>query len=272
MNLSGLFNIHRFRAGDGTLSPVFIFAACWRTGSTLLQRIVIASSQVFVWGEPRFLPQAQAMYARMVAIAERPGQSIHKPGDVPPGAWIPTICPDREQMRQSFAGMFVDLYGREAYNAGFRRWGFKEVRGGAVEAAKFLHELFPRGRFLFLIRNPLDTYQSVRNKKFFSQFSEPYAPVDIWSRNAGDFLDVLESRSLPAILIRYEDLVGTGEQRDAVLAKLCGHLQINRTPAMDRELALRTGGSEQRVVLSTEDVAAVRQRTESVAHEFGYEL
>ena len=252
--------------------PVFIFGASWRTGSTLLQRVVNASSDVFIWGEPRFLTQAQTLYARMMDIATRPGQDAGDISDIPSGAWIPTVFPGEERVRNAYATLFCDLFAYDARAARFPRWGFKEVRPGAVKSARFLHEIFPGSKFVFLVRHPLDTYHSLRNKDFFRSFKNPYLPANAWATNTSDFLDVLRTSSLPAILVRYEDLTGTPDKRDEVLQALCSHLRIRRTEAMDNELAVRSGNSTYSVALTPEDIAEVTRRTEHAARLCGYEL
>ena len=37
---------------DTDISPVFILSAGWGAGSTLLQRLIMSSGEVLVWGEP----------------------------------------------------------------------------------------------------------------------------------------------------------------------------------------------------------------------------
>ena len=37
---------------DDATSPIFLFSAGWRSGSTLLQRLVMSDKQVLIWGEP----------------------------------------------------------------------------------------------------------------------------------------------------------------------------------------------------------------------------
>jgi hypothetical protein len=252
--------------------PVFIFAASWRTGSTLLQRVVNASSDVFIWGEPRFLAQAQTLYVRMMDIAARPGQAAGNLSDIPSGAWIPTVFPGKERVQNAFAHLFCDLFAYDARAARFPRWGFKEVRPGAVKAAQFLHEIFPGSRFVFLVRHPMDTYHSLRNMDFFRTFKNPYLPANAWATNASGFLDVTRAATLPAILIRYEDLIGDPARREEVLNRLCTHLRIRRTPEMDGELAVKSGHSNYSVALTPEDIAEVTRRTEHAARQCGYEL
>ena len=38
--------------GDDVDEPVFLFSAGWRSGSTLLQRLIMSDASIFVWGEP----------------------------------------------------------------------------------------------------------------------------------------------------------------------------------------------------------------------------
>lgn len=252
--------------------PVFIFAAGWRTGSTLLQRIVNASQEVFIWGEPRFLNQAQQLHARMTAISR---QQDPEPGDlsgIGSGAWIPTVFPGEERVRDAFTRFFQGLYAPDAAAAGYARWGFKEVRPGAIKFVLMLREIFPGGRFVFLVRHPLQAYHSLRNMEFYRQFKSPYLPASAWGTNAAAFLDAIRTQTVPAILVRYEDLAGEPDCRHQVLDSLCRHLDIKRTAGMDRELEVRTGRSNYRITLTPEDIAAVRQRTEQAARECGYEF
>ncbi len=252
--------------------PIFIFAASWRSGSTLLQRVVNASADVFIWGEPRFLAQAQTLYARMMDIATRPGQGAGDISGIPSGAWIPTVFPGKERVRNAYATLFCDLFAYDDRAARFPRWGFKEVRPGALKAAQFLYEIFPGCRFVFLVRHPMDTYHSLRNMDFFRTFKNPYLPATAWATNVSDFLDLTRASTLPAILVRYEDLTGTAARREEVLQTLCSHLRIRRTPEMDRELAMKSGHSTYSIALTPEDIAEVTRRTEHAARQCGYEL
>ena len=264
--------LKHFETSAGAQSPVFIFAASSRTGSTLLQRVVLASSEVFIWGEPRFLGQAQKLHSRMIEISDLPGQTVSNLKSIPSGAWIPTIFPDKQRVRRALAGMFLDLYWDEPNAAGYKRWGFKEVRANAVKAAQFMHELFPDCRFLFLVRHPMDTYLSIRNKKFFKEFSGPYAPVDAWAENAAGFVDITARNTLPAILIRYEDLVGDMTKSGETVRKVCAHLRIKETPAMQREVQVKSGDSSFAYQLTAADRLEVMNRTRDVAGRLGYEF
>lgn len=38
--------------GEDHEEPIFLMAAGWRTGSTLLQRLIMSDSRVLMWGEP----------------------------------------------------------------------------------------------------------------------------------------------------------------------------------------------------------------------------
>lgn len=252
--------------------PVFIFAAAWRTGSTLLQRVVNASGDVFIWGEPRFLAQAQTLHKRLIEIAGQPTSSIGDLSRIESGAWIPTVFPGEKNVRAASASMLDTMFGTDVRAAKIPRWGFKEVRPNAVPAAQFLYELFPGCRFVFLVRHPLHTYHSLRNVDFFRKFKHPYLPANAWAKNAAGFLEVTRASSLPALLVRYEDLVGTPGQRNLVLENLCRHLSIRRSRKMDEELDLRTGESGAKSALSPDDINAVRQRTEVIARELGYEF
>ena len=41
-----------WRLRDSNAQPIFIFAAIWRSGSTLLQRLLCSDPSLILWGEP----------------------------------------------------------------------------------------------------------------------------------------------------------------------------------------------------------------------------
>ena len=93
------------------------------------------------------------------------------------------------------------------------RWGFKEVRLSA-EDALYLCLLFPRAKFVFLVRDPLDAYASYKVWRSWylrwpeDQVRTAWAYAGLWADLAGGFLD--QVAGLDWIVIRYEDLVPGG--------------------------------------------------------------
>lgn len=193
--------------------PVFLLSTGWRTGSTLLQRVLVTDSQLLLWGEP---------LGRLALIPRLTESLCAVSGDWPPSdywigesmeelttSWIANLYPAASDLRASLRDWFIRWLGVPAKERGFRRWGLKEVRLGAAEAS-VLRWLFPRAKFLVLLRHPLDAYRSAMHVKLWYRW--PDWPIDCaaafgrhWNRLALSWLEVPEG--FGHVTVRYEDLV-----------------------------------------------------------------
>jgi hypothetical protein len=145
--------------------PVFVLAAGWRSGSTLLQRMLLR--HCLVWGEPygsaglierlaqplqRFSPEwpRKEFFLDSAHWGERLGEK-----------WTANLYPPVTHLLEAHVEFFRHLFARPSQQRGYARWGLKEVRYG-IEHAVYLRWLFPRARFLFLVRNPFICWASYR--------------------------------------------------------------------------------------------------------------
>lgn len=149
-------------------SPIFIFSAGWRSGSTLLQRLISSDDQTLIWGEPydrmtivqslsrTFLPISNTWppydyFGKLDSI-----QSLSK-------SWIANLYPRPLELLEANRGYMDILFARPAKSKGAKRWGIKEVRYGLKEAL-YLKLLYPNCKLILIKRNLFDTYSSY--KKF----------------------------------------------------------------------------------------------------------
>jgi hypothetical protein len=229
-------------------SPVFIFSAGWRSGSTLLQRLAMSNHSVLVWGEP--YPYCD--YIRVLAGSLRAFTDATPPDQfflsdtsgqlaVDLSQWTACLYPMPQHLYAAHRQFYKTLYGDPAHARGYRRWGLKEVVLTCEEAA-YLRWLFPGAKFVFLHRNPYDAYRSYRTLGGW-YFRWPDQPVftaarfgRVWRELTGDFLK--NASQVDGFIIRYEDI----QVQSPVLSQLGLHLGVELRP----ELAHRkvTGRSE----------------------------
>ena len=196
-------------------SPIFIFAAGWRTGSTLLQRLVMSSQNTMIWGEPyshnnlienlsQPLRGITDTYPRNIWFLKNQEPKLNELTNSFTANLYPDIC----HLLKSHTTFLNTLFAEPAREIGFSRWGIKDVRLG-IESAIYLKWLFPQAKFIFLYRNPYHAYASFAGSYWYREW--PHKPVytpkqfaQNWRVLTQDFLD--KHHLLEGKLLSYEEL------------------------------------------------------------------
>ena len=202
-------------ASDSDDSPVFILSAGWRSGSTLLQRML--TPECLIWGEPYG-------HSWMIDSLAEPIRCITESWPEPPffyqgqdsktlqASFIANLYPQPEHLLNAHLQYFSTMFAKPARAAGARRWGIKEVRLTA-DHATYLKWLYPRAKILFVIRNPYDAYRSYAARRaagwaWYNRWPEHPLTTQGFARHwrtlASGFLD--QAKSLDALLVDYQDL------------------------------------------------------------------
>ena len=234
-------------ASEDPEEPIFLLSAGWRSGSTLLQRLIMSDPRVLIWGEPYDecgLIQALARSMQPFRPGWPPREYFYdgSPPNQLTGEWIANLFPSLDDWRKGQRALFDITFAEPARRAGAQRWGIKEVRLGAEHCA-YLRWLYPRAQFVFLHRNPLDAYRSYcrYGRNWYDTFPDkpvftPTAFGAHWKHLAGSFL--LQAAELNALMVRYEDLASGAFP----LEQLETHLRI----CIDQELLRGKVGSSER--------------------------
>jgi hypothetical protein len=262
--------------------PLFVLSAGWRSGSTLLQRLINSDPTALVWGEPYSETGLLWRLAdSFAAFDPRRGRSYAEPaprsGPDPAaltGRFTGRLAPHPSYLLDAHRLLLVTAFGEPARACGRARWGIKEVTLEA-DAARYVHTLFPQARTVFLVRHPVAAWQSYRPER--DRRPWPYHWPDRYIFSTGDFgrmwaeaVDGFQQAvgELDARLVRYEDLT-----TETCLADLEKYLDVR----LDRGLLeQRLGGAREwhgkTAQARPSEVRSLRRSTSRVATRLGYDV
>jgi len=235
--------------------PIFIFSAGWRSGSTLLQRLLCSDSNTLIWGEP---------YDKSCLIQSLSETFLPITGQWPPDGyfieniqkrhisdfWIASLYPNLEDLIASHREFLLHLFANTAEKEGFARWGIKEVRFGLKEAL-YLKILFPNSRFVFLQRNLKSAYRSYAGystqRNWYSRwpFRKAFSPFS-FARHRSRLLNEFElaAEIVNGFHVDYGDLIRSDYNLQALEA-YCG-VDIDKTI-----LSNKIGSSQEKAAVYT---------------------
>ncbi len=217
------------------MQPIFV-CGCPRSGTTLLAAMLGAHGECVTVPETQFLPDAQGAVDRgEVASSPRAvfGWIRQHPRfrvwrfevepeifeQVPPAAEEPQAVP--RMMRR-----LADAWAQRQGKAGCSWWVDHtptHARHGST-----LRALFPRARFLHLIRDGRGVAASVAPLDWGP--ANPMAAARWWAEQVAHGL-ALESLDAPVLRVRFEDLLTDPEP---TLRRICEHLGLEDQPSMRR--------------------------------------
>lgn len=226
-----------------TSEPIFILSAGWGSGSTLLQRLIVSSKEVYIWGEPYDLSAIiQKMSSFLAPINKEWPPDKFFDCETPllklSDKWIGNLYPRLYNLKRAQREFFLELFEKPITKYNVDRWGIKEVRL-TVDHANFLKWLFPKSKFIFLYRNLYDCYLSIRNTTWFSywpnyRIGNPIYFAHYWKKLVKGFR--LRHNEVNGLLIKYEDLISEKNNFE----KIINHLKVN---AIDNDVLKNKLGS-----------------------------
>ncbi|MEC7985595.1 MAG: sulfotransferase [Myxococcota bacterium] len=266
---------------EDNVRPVFVLASIWRSGSTLVQRLISSDPSILLWGEPYgdagFLPSlANSSKALLRSDWPHPMMMLDKKADTegyeeirtePHSFWIANLYPKPEVLRNSFRTMLDQLFHEPVLALGRERFGIKEIRYDGVTAF-FLQWLYPNARFIFLHRNPYDAWSSYKGARWCYQWPKVIVEdvrlfAKLWRRNFESFLPMQSHPN--TINILFEDLVRNPENMIPLLEEHCD-VRIKRE-VMTQKIR---GVDKKKMWVSEKEQEIIHQICGDIAEPLGY--
>jgi hypothetical protein len=252
---------------------VFVLAGGGRSGSTLVQRLLLSTGEIMVWGEHAgiLLDGLQRTLAGMRQWIDHKGayhlQRFSQEGW---NAWIPNLNPPYEDFLAGARASLVKSLAAPAARMGYRRWGFKEIRYNGAAAA-LLKTLFPAASIIVLVRNPRDALRSIKVTSWYANDygGRPESFLATWAANSAS-LATAASQLAGSLVLRYEDLIADPNKAVAAIAE---HVGIDAERFDAAAIATRLRGSDDEAgSLDERDRAALSaSEVREAAAALGYE-
>ncbi|MCP4111790.1 MAG: sulfotransferase [Desulfobacteraceae bacterium] len=253
-------------------SPIFVLSAGWRSGSTLVQRLICSDNRILMWGEPF---GDRIPICRLASVIENIKEgdahlrySIDKfAGDLSK-SWVANLNPGVSSFLAAHRAYIENSFAYPALSEGFDRWGAKWVRLTAFHA-EYLKWIYPEARFIFLVRHPLSAYRSYKVSRWYTV--KPYYKVNNvfkfmahWNYLGESFFN--EKDRIGAMLIRYEDI----HRETQLLEKLENYLGIQiRNDVLSHKVGAR---DKKGVRVYSWERYVCKLLTGSTSRKLGYEI
>ncbi len=195
-----------------------------RSGSTLLMRILNATSAIFSRPEPHLLP-ALAHLGFWRTVDKAPYDQLQAQDGTRD---FVSDLPNGESDYWDACRAYMDvLYGRMLSTAGADEKYFLDKTPANALVLPFIERVYPDAKYIVLTRHPAAIFASYANSFFDGDFESARRFNPILSRYIPAMARFLRETSVPHLHVRYEDLVGQPEE---TLGRISSFLDIPFEP------------------------------------------
>ena len=229
--------VARLEIPNGYLAaaPVIVTSPTTRCGTTLVQRLLCATDNAFIYGEEigsQFRTLA-ALLAHQIRQCEQHGPAMDDAFSLAMAGglrdWRPGLTPPAQTVLNAWTHAFYQLpasladFGRQA---GRPIWGFKWPGCPAATVRTFL-TLMPASKVVFVMRNVVDALKSAKARRFVKTEDDAAAFCTEWARNMREFSAL--SQDPRVLIVRYEDLIVARDAQIRVLSDFAGAVGMRRS-------------------------------------------
>jgi hypothetical protein len=259
--------------------PIFLLGT-GRCGSTLLQKILNSVENAMIYGEHGgFLKQVAAAYFlnfedKMIEkyimsqnVAEKDPISVFETLKNPQlwSAW--TNWYNQKTVKNNFRDFIESFFNPSSLEQAVH-WGFKEIRYGLDDrVVEMLADLYPDGRFVFIVRHPADVIAS----KISARASEGIeADAHTWVAQNTYFLHFSRENSESSRIIHYEEIIGNDSKQLSQLFDWLGFALSDRQRNIIETTKPSYIGRPRPAKLTEDEINNINKITQEMRGELGY--
>ena len=216
-------------------APVIVTSPTTRCGTTLVQRLLCASDNAFVYGEEigQQFRNLAGMFAHQIKHCEQNGAAMDDAFYLALAGglrdWRPGLMPPAQTMLNAWTHAYYQLpLALAAFGQSVERpiWGFKWPGCPAPTVRTFL-ALMPASKVVFVIRNLVDALKSAKARRFVVTAEDSARYCAEWALNVREFTALAADSRV--MILRYEDLMADQLERMAALSAFTGAVGMRRS-------------------------------------------
>ena len=216
-------------------APVIVTSPTTRCGTTLVQRLLCASDNAFVYGEEigQQFRNLAGMFAHQIRYCDQNGAAMDDAFYLALAGglrdWRPGLAPPAQAMLNAWTQVYYQLpLSLAAFGRSVDRpiWGFKWPGCPAPTVTTFL-TLMPASKVVFVIRNAVDALKSAKARRFVVSAADSAGFCAEWAQNVRDFSALAADPRI--MILRYEDLMADQHAQMQALGDFTGAVGMRRS-------------------------------------------
>jgi hypothetical protein len=215
------------------IAPVIVTSPTTRCGTTLVQRLLSASDNGFVYGEEvgHQIRTLNGWFFGQVQHLEQNGEVLDPDFDKALAGtltdWRPGLSPPSRILLRAWVETFYQMpallsdYGQAI---GRPVWGFKGPSYPRDTLKAFL-QVMPKAKVLYVFRNLFDVLKSAKARRFAVTADEVSAYCAEWARNMQEVSEIGQDERV--LFIKYESLIAQRDEHVQLLEMFTGVSNID---------------------------------------------
>lgn len=217
------------------LAPVIVTAPAPRSGTTLVQRLLTASDNGFIYGEEigsQMKTLLTLFFAQLQMLDQRGAQLDADFADALAGnlqKWRPFLTAPAGVMQQAWTETFYQLpytLARHGEAVGRPVWGFK-FPSYSRDLMRGLLSLMPNARIVYVFRSLPETLMSAKARRFVTTPEQTTAFCADWAKNLSEASELAQDQRV--LFLKYESLLQQPDAHLELLSLFAGVTGVDAT-------------------------------------------